>query len=789
MRGRKMSRLSVTSVIAIAGAALSLTSVSYGQATQPGVGGEAAPPVRLEVMYNGLASDFIVDHADAASSPAKRSWGASGIEEEGYTIFNRVVVRSDSMKRVQNAFQQTLQTLSMRAPRLEMSQDVPGWVIVEVDTVREAVAIARGLRLSGQFDSVSVETDEPRIPHDLPTDPLVANQWHLENTVNVGDINASAVYDMGITGRGVTVGILEFNDDNFQQDHPDLAANWAQGISMETVPFSTWDSQTHGTSVAGLIAGVANNGIGIAGVAYDSKLARLRNGTMLIRGRALQWYYNGIQIKNHSWGPANPPGMLPAHTEADYVLDALERSVRYGRHGSGVIHVFSSGNDGPADRVDYSPLASHRWTMAIGAVDENMDILPYSQGGTSLLAASYSGPTGVSPFRSIQTTGNDIPEPPGPLGVDETYIPDVNGNGAGFNGTSASAPIAAGVFALMLDANEFLTYRDIQHIIADTAIPVNYVNQSIYFFGPGPLMGETWWQVNGAFTRHSDEYGFGVIDAEAAVTAAMSWTGVPNQRVLDTYPLIIGETVPAAEFIELPAGSGMFVINTAAFYPGASFTTTFCVKPDIKLEAIEVEVSSTGGYGGDLEIVLISPHGSVSPLAIPRADSGDYSNYILTTLKHWDERSPGEWTLRVTDFIPDGPFDPTMGIVNLAPFMLDGIPGAGQKGFPAFRVKMYGTDVPNPEAYLCDPNNQNCPGDINGDGIVSPADLAMFLELYNRGDPFADINGDGTVNYDDLLQFFGSFVPGFCPSPDNDGPGGRPIPGGTGNGTPIGPGG
>lgn len=785
MRGRNMTRLSVATVVAMAGASFGLASVSYAQSAQPGGNNQAAEPVRLNALYNGLSTEFLVDRADAPSSPAKRVWGTSGIEESGYALHNRVVVKSDNLKLVQALASRD--GLSARSPRLNMSQDVPGWVIVEVDTVREAVNIANALRASGQFGSVSVEADQPRIPHELPTDPLVANQWHLENTINIGDINASAIYDLGYTGAGITVGILEFNDDNFKVDHEDLAANWAQSLSMDTTPFSNIDSQTHAVSVAGLIAGVANNGIGIAGVAYDSKLARLRNGTMLVLGSAMQWRFNQIQIHNNSWGPANPPFLFPAHTEDDYVMDAYERGIRFGRSGAGRIYLFSAGNDGPVDRVDYQPLASSRWSMAIGAVDENNDIASYSQPGTSLFATTYSGPGGPSPFRQIQTTGIDLPEPPGPFGVDETYIPDINGRGLGFNGTSASCPIAAGIVALMLDANPNLTYRDVQHIIADTAIPSNFVNQSLYFYvGGGSLVGETWWQVNGAFTRHSDEYGFGVIDALAAVTAAESWTGVREQRVLDTFLIPVAATIPPAQFVEFPPDSGEFVIDTAAF--GINWSTTFCVKPDIALEAVELEITATGGWAGDLEILLISPWGTVSPLAVPRPDPGNYTNYVFTTLKHWDERSAGEWTLQITDFIPDGPFDVDMATVDLAPYQIDGIPGAAGKSVPSIQVRMYGTDVPDPDPFLCDPNNQNCPGDLNGDGIVSPADLMIFLELYNIGDPFADINGDGVVNYNDLLQFFGSFIPGFCPSPDNDGPGGRPIPGGSGSSTPIGPG-
>lgn len=772
MIGRNdMIRKSSLVIALCAGAAVGVAS---GQAGHPQGGGQAGRAVRLDVVQNSHVRTYKVSQADAASTSATLVSG-SGREIPGFRLENRVLVKSEDVNLVRKLALSATPAMALQAPVVQASADVPGWVVVETGTVRDAAEISRVLSNSGLFESVSVDWEEPRGNRSLPNDPMVSQQWYLENTSRPGDLNVSPVYDLGITGEGITVGILETGDDNFQPDHPDLAANYAESISMAMTPFPTVDGQSHPTWVAGVIAGVGNNGIGIAGVAYDANLARLRNGTKLVRARAMQWYYNRIGIQSNSWGPANPPFLYPAHTEDEYVMDALERSMRLGRGGKGVIFLYASGNDYP-DRVDYEPLGSSRYTIAIGAVDENMDIADYSQAGTSLFATAYSGPAMPSPFlRNVVTTA---PE--------SDYF-------TGFSGTSAACPMAAGVVALMLQANPNLTYRDVQHIIADTAIPTNFENDGIYFYAGAVVgSGNTWWQVNGAYTRHSDDYGFGVIDAEAAVSAALTWTGVPNQRFLDTYDVIPADTtIPGAEFVEFPEGNDppSYVINTALEYPGLSWTDTICVKTDIQIEAVELILTTTGAWVGDLEILLTSPYGTVSPLAMPRPDPSSYTSYIFTTLKHWDEPSAGEWTIRITDFIPDGPFDQEDATVDLAPFGLDGIPGAGEKGLVSYRLKFYGTDFAGAEPYLCDPNNQDCPGDLNGDGIVSPADLIFFLNLYNAGDPFCDVNGDGIVTYDDLLQFFNSFRPGFCPSPDNDGPGGRPVPGGSNNGQPVGGGG
>lgn len=757
----------------VAGAA---TSVALGQTSRPAGGGQEATEVALKVVQNGRVATFKAKNPDAAQTRAKLVYGSTGVEASGYTLHNRVLVKGGTIQQVREVIAAQGLGIALEVPTVTATE-LPEWWVVDAATVREAAEIAETLRATGQFKSVSVEVDDPRVNSALPSDPSVSSQWYLENTSGrPGDLNTSAVYAMGYTGNGIVVGILEAGDDNFEIDHPDLAANWNEALSQQTTPFGTVDSRTHPTAVAGVLGMVADNGVGGAGVAYGATMARLRNGTPLVRGRALVWRNNQIQIQTNSWNPPNPPFMFPAHTEDEFVLDSLERGNVFGRGGRGVIYVFASGNAGPIDRVDYEPLASSRWTLAIGAVDENLDILSYSQGGTSLIGTTYSGPAAPDPdLRGIFTT-----------------LPEAAYTG-GFFGTSAAAPMAAGVVALMLEANPGLTFRDVQHIFADTAIPSNFVNGSIYIMGAGfPLMGDSWWQVNGAFTRHSDEYGFGVIDAEAAVNAALTWSGSPSIQVLDTFAVVPAEGgIPAAEFIEFPPESASYIINNTLTYgqESGSLTVPFCVKPEIRLEAIEVEVTMTGDWVGDIEILLISPYGTVSPLALPRPDPSQYTGYVLTTFKHWDELSAGEWSLQFTDWIPDAPFDEEDATVDLAPYGLDGIDGAGEKTLTEYRIKMYGTQIANPDPYLCDLNDQSCPGDLNGDGIVSPLDLAFFLQLYNAGDPFCDLNGDGVINYTDLLQFFNGFVPGFCPSPNNDGPGGRPMPGGGDNGVPITPGG
>ena len=85
-----------------------------------------------------------------------------------------------------------------------------------------------------------------------------------------------------------------------------------------------------------------------------------------------------------------------------------------------------------------------------------------------------------------------------------------------FFGTSAAAPLAAGAFALVLEANPQLNYRDVMHIVARTArIPT--------------LQEAEGWTVNGAGYHVNDRFGFGAIDVAQMITVAQNWTNVQQR--------------------------------------------------------------------------------------------------------------------------------------------------------------------------------------------------------------------------------------------------------------------
>jgi len=187
----------------------------------------------------------------------------------------------------------------------------------------------------------------------------------------------------------------------------------------------------------------------------------------------------------------------------------------------------------------------------------------------------------------------------------------------------------------MLEANPNLTTRDIQHILANTA--EKNKNDPNGRDGNGNLT----WQQNGVGRWVSYEYGFGAIDAAAAVKAAVTWTSVGNEvSVASDWENVIQP---------IPDGSA------------EGITADVTISENIIVEKAEVIFDATHPDWGDFTVKLISPMGTESVLANPIPNLLDSSNrenivpdspqWKFISLRHWGEPSQGEgkWKLQVID--------------------------------------------------------------------------------------------------------------------------------------------
>ncbi|MBD2480332.1 S8 family serine peptidase, partial [Anabaena sp. FACHB-83] len=356
-------------------------------------------------------------------------------------------------------------------------------------------------------------------------------------------------------------------------------------------------------------------------VAYGSTLASFRFSYSDINStiRALQRLRN-VDVANNSW--AYVVGFVadfnnPVLAQAG---QAIQDAAQFGRNGLGTAIVFAAGNSREGGlNTNYSNYTNARQVITVAALDHNGFASPYSTPGASILVSAF----GSGYYGSIVTTDRQGFE--GEYSGDYTYS---------FNGTSAAAPQVSGVVALLLEANRNLGYRDIQEILAYSARQNDFYNQG--------------WQINGANNFNggglhvSHDYGFGLVDAHAAVRLAETWQ---KQSVFSN-----------EQSLSYSSGNlGLTILDNNE----NGITHTLNVAAGLEIDWVEVDLNLTHPYRGDLVVDLISPSGIVSTLVNRPGnngngrDGGDNIVFRLSSSQYWGESSAGEWTLRIRDlFLP-----------------------------------------------------------------------------------------------------------------------------------------
>lgn len=503
----------------------------------------------------------------------------------------------------------------------------------------------------------------------IPNDTKFSDQWHLRNTGQGGgssgeDVNITGAWD-SVDGSGVLIAIV---DDGLDTGHDDLSPNYQDSLDYDYCSNdgnpnpSSWDG--HGTSAAGVAAAYGNDNYGVTGASMDADLIGLRliacSLTDSRESNALLHQKGSVDIYSNSWGPSDNGNTVEA--PGPLMTAAFEEQAYEGRLGLGGIITFAGGNGGSnSDDSNYDGYANSRFTIGVGAVEDDGVRSYYSEPGANLLvvAPSDGGSSGI--------TTTDIEGSGGYSNGDWTD---------NFGGTSSATPLVSGIIGLIFEANPNLTWRDVNHILVNTA---RMNDQS-----------DSDWTINGAGHDINHDYGFGVIDAGWAVSMASNWSNVDQ---------------------EVNWSSGTININTALPDNTNTWTTdSVMVAGGIKVETVEVMFDATHSYRGDIVVSLVSPDGTESRLSEKHSDSGnDWSNWVFTSNRHWDEIADGNWTLKVKDS------------------------GNGDTGtWDAWSLSIHGT---------------NMIVDSDGDGLWDSNET----EIHNT-DPYnPDTDGDGLSDWDEVM--------------------------------------
>ena len=493
------------------------------------------------------------------------------------------------------------------------------------------VALARSIAIRMQRNGNIVRAYQSNlVRNDLnsfyPNDPLFfkdapevgeRGQWHLQNSFNAArDVNVVPAWDRDLTGQGVIIAVL---DDSMEPTHPDIAPNFNADNSYDFLdedadPSPVAATDGHGCCTSAIAAARGGNGIGVASPAPFASIAGLRLGF----GAATldQDFYDAtiyhssgenrsIKIKSHSYSKGSA-----------FVDDTLHDDAITISGQAGTIHVVSAGNarlsvardSGKQMKMD------NQWAIVVAAMSFQGQVASYSSFGANVFCTAPSSSAAMPSLTTADRLGQ---------GFGYDGIPSFYDYTNQFGGTSASTPLVAGVLALLKQAQPIADTRFAKHMLVRTCrvIDPNTVDD--------PSDGG--WRANAAGFKSNQNFGFGLIDANALTLLGASYDGVTKPASWDSGALQINQAIPDSN--------------------ATGLVTTFPCPVNGNVETVEAFVDLAHTNRGDIEIYLTSPSGFRSRVCI--ASNADP---VTTGMKwkflanaFWGEKSTGDWKLAVVD--------------------------------------------------------------------------------------------------------------------------------------------
>lgn len=392
-------------------------------------------------------------------------------------------------------------TISQASSTQRNPSDLPSGATASEDALLRFNTLMQVKQINQAAGTEVAEVNLLRQATAIPNDSFYNRQWHYEN------INLPSAWDTTTGSSNVIVAVV---DTGVLTQHPDLSSQLVPGYDfisdasrandgngIDNDPNDPGDnsfggsSSFHGTHVAGTIAAQTNNNLGVAGVAWQSRIMPVR--ALGVNGGT---NFDVIQAMRFAAGLTNDSNTRPAQ-RADIINLSLgsefssqaEQSTIAEIINAGVIVVASAGNS--SSSLPSYP-AAYDGVISVSATTISNALASYSNTGTTIDVAAPGGST------STDLNGDGIGD-----GVVSTIGDDGGGSVqfsyAALQGTSMAAPHVAGVAALMKAVHPALT-------------PTEFNNALL----SGDLTDDL-----GSAGR-DDNFGYGLINAQKSVVAAQS---------------------------------------------------------------------------------------------------------------------------------------------------------------------------------------------------------------------------------------------------------------------------
>jgi bacillopeptidase F len=502
---------------------------------------------------------------------------------------NKNIRRTELIKSLKSKAEYSQRSIKAYLKSKGIGQVKPLWIINGISVSLQAGIIAE-LIDNPEIENIRLD-DRIREPKTVRA-VLAAPEW------NLNAVNAPGVWDLGHTGEGAVVAVM---DTGVDLDHPDLGDKWRGGSNSWFDPNgehnTPYDKNGHGTQVMGVIVGGDSGGTAI-GMAPGAKWIAVKifddmgEATYSDIHSGFQWLLDpdGIpatddapDVVNNSWN----------FIDTDLCLLEFRADIQ-ALHTAGISVVFSAGNEGPSLNSSVSP-SNYPESFAVGAVNNTLGIAGFSSRGPSACDGTIY-PQVVAPGVSIRTSDLTMGG-----GFPNSY--------ATLSGTSYAAPHVTGAAALLISAFDGITAFEIEEVLKQS-------------------------------TKHTPDnnYGYGLIDVLSAYNILIN-------------PTVCTDTDGDGYFAEVGCSPGMDCDdNDATIHPLAleikhDGVDQDCNGYDLTIEILrvdykakknwlQVKATSDLGEGAQLEMVGYGPmifHSKKSEWGISvRGFSGNSGNFTVS---------------------------------------------------------------------------------------------------------------------------------------------------------------